>query len=134
MSNEKSSFNEWALVELFGHQKIVGKVSEATLAGGAFLRVDVPAFNGEAAFTRFYGPGAIYSINPVTEDIARGLMAHYRNAPVHRFELPQIAEKVNEPEPPRAAENYCGDCGQEHLHCICDDQDLGADGYNGDGM
>ena len=42
--SDKNGFNEWALVELFGHQKIVGKVTEATLAGGAFLRVDVPAF------------------------------------------------------------------------------------------
>lgn len=89
----KPSFNEWALVELFGHQKIVGKVSEATLAGGAFLRVDVPAFDGLPAFTRFYGSSAIYSINPVTEEIARGLCERYRNEPVSRFELPQIEEK-----------------------------------------
>jgi hypothetical protein len=93
---KEKAFNEWALVELFGHQKIVGKVSEATLAGGAFLRVDVPAFDGAAAFTRFYGPGAIYSINPVTEEIARGLLEHYRHEPVSRFELPQIAEKADD--------------------------------------
>lgn len=92
--NKTNSFNEWALVELFGHQKIVGKVSEATLAGGAFLRVDVPEFNGNPAFTRFYGPGAIYSINPVTEEIARGLMTQYE--PVSRFELPQIAERASD--------------------------------------
>lgn len=93
MSDQKQSFNEWAMVELFGHQKIVGKVTEATLAGGAFLRVDVPEFNGSPAFTRFYGPGAIYSINPVTEEVARGLCERYRNEPVSRYELPQIAEK-----------------------------------------
>jgi len=75
----KENFSEWCLVELFGHQKIVGKVTEATLAGGALLRVDVPAFNGAAAFTRFYGPGAIYSISPVSEQIARDLMSNYRN-------------------------------------------------------
>jgi hypothetical protein len=95
---DKTTFNEWALVELFGHQKIVGKVSEASFAGGAFLRVDVPAFNGAAEFTRFFGPGAIYSINPVTEEVARGLMVNYRNEPVSRFELPQIAEKVEHNE------------------------------------
>src|SRR5262245_29699466 len=72
--SEKTQFDEWALVELFGHQKIVGRVSEATLAGGAFLRVDVPAVDEHKAFTRFYGPGAIYSINPVTEEIAKGLL------------------------------------------------------------
>jgi hypothetical protein len=89
-----NSFDEWALVELFGHQKIVGKVSEATLAGGAFLRVDVPAVAENKPYTRFYGPGAIYSINPVTEEIALGLLQRYRNEPVSRFELPQIAEKA----------------------------------------
>lgn len=93
MDTEKTAFKEWCLVELFGHQKIVGQVSEATLAGGAFLRVDVPAFNKSPAFTRYYGPGAIYSINPVSEEVARGLMDRYRNEPVSRFELPQLAEK-----------------------------------------
>jgi hypothetical protein len=98
MSEEKQSFDEWALVELFGHQRIVGKVTEATMAGGAFLRVDVPGFNGEKPFTRFYSPGAIYAISPVTEEIARGMISKYRHEPVSRFELPQIAEKVQSSE------------------------------------
>lgn len=94
----KESFSEWCLIELFGHQKIVGKVTEATMAGGAFLRVDVPAFDGSPAFTRFYGPSAIYSISLVTEQIARDLMMSYRNEPVSRFELPRLAEKFDTPE------------------------------------
>lgn len=92
----KEKFEEWCLVELFGHQKIVGKVTEATMAGGAFLRVDVPSFNGEAAFTRFYGPSSIYSISPISEEIARGMIAQYRHEPVSRFDLPQLAEKLEE--------------------------------------
>lgn len=96
MSDRSEAFDTWALVELFGHQKIVGKVTEATLAGGAFLRVDVPAHKGDKAFTRFYGPGAIYSINPVTEEIAMGLLERYRHEPVSRYELPQIAEKAQD--------------------------------------
>jgi len=70
------------------------------MAGGAFLRVDVPAFNGEAAFTRFYSPGSIYSISPITEEIARGMMERYRNEPVSRFDLPQLTEKVSAPFEP----------------------------------
>ena len=93
-----NSFDEWALVELFGHQRIVGRVTESVLAGGSFLRVDVPSFNGAPAFTRFIGPSAIYSLNPITEEVARGLMANGRNEPVSRFELPQIAEKVEDTE------------------------------------
>ncbi len=95
MSDEnKPKFDEWCLVELFGHQKIVGKVTEAVLAGGAFLRVDVPAFDKKPAFTRFFSPGSIYRINPIGEQMARDLMEHYRNEPVSRFELPQLAEKA----------------------------------------
>jgi hypothetical protein len=106
IEQSKNQFEEWALVELFGHQKIVGKVTEATMAGGAFLRVDVPAFNGSQAFTRFYSPGAVYSINPVSEDVARGLAERYRLEPVSRYELPQLAEKVNEPEPDETLDEH----------------------------
>jgi hypothetical protein len=99
MSNEKQNgFEQWCLIELFGHQKIVGRVSEATLAGGAFLRIDVPAVDENKAFTRFYGPGAIYSINPIDEALAMRMIREYRNEPVSRFELPQIAEKVSDEE------------------------------------
>lgn len=91
--SEDTKFDSWALVELFGHQRIVGKVTETTLAGGAFLRVDVPAVDENKPFTRFYGPAAIYSMSPVTEEIAMGLIQRYRNEPVSRFDFPQIAEK-----------------------------------------
>ncbi|MGE4183329.1 MAG: acetyltransferase [Limisphaerales bacterium] len=89
-----AKFNEWALVELFGHNRIVGLVSEASLAGRAFLRVDVPPAEGAAGFTRYFSPGAIYAINPVTEDVARAMLVQYRPEPVARYQLPQIAVKV----------------------------------------
>lgn len=101
---EVPTFNEWALVELFGHQRIVGRVSETTMAGGAFLRVDVPAVAENKAFTRFYGPGAIYCISPVTEEIALQMVANNRHEPVSRYELPQLAAKVQSPEPEREEE------------------------------
>lgn len=87
---KQQPFDEWAKVELFGHQVIVGRVTEATLAGGSFLRVDVPQVNGNPAFTRFFGPSAIYSITPVSEQIARDLLQVYRKEPVSRYELPQL--------------------------------------------
>lgn len=89
------TFDSWALVELFGHQKIVGRVTETTMFGGALLRVDVPAFNNEPAFTRFYNPKAVYSLNPVTEEVARGLMTRYRNVPVEAYELPLLGNGDN---------------------------------------
>jgi len=102
MTETTEKFDCWCLVELFGHQKIAGKVTESTLAGGAFVRVDVPAVDGEKAFTRFFGPSAIYSINPTTEEIVMAAVSsNYRNAPVSRYELPKLAE-VN----PRVTHGY----------------------------
>lgn len=77
-------FDEWAIVELMGHQRMAGRVIEATIAGAAMLRIDVPAIEiddtpfGEPqrmrtvpAYTRFVSPAAVYAINPTTEDVAR---------------------------------------------------------------
>lgn len=96
--NEAQPFREWALVELMGHQRIVGQVSEQTLAGATFLRVDVPSTPTEAAFTRFYGAGAVYCLSPITEDLARRMASTDRNEPVSRYEIPQVTAG-SAPEP-----------------------------------
>lgn len=84
----KKTFDEWALVELFGHARIVGKVTEATIAGGAFIRVDVPNDDGSAVvFTRFFGPGAIYSMSPIDKDLALKLAKAQQAEPVKVYEL-----------------------------------------------
>ncbi len=77
MSEQTPTFDVWAIVELFGHSRIAGRVCEQVIAGQGFLRVDVPVlpeggrYASQAGFTRLYGPGAIYSITPVSEEIAR---------------------------------------------------------------
>ncbi len=86
-------FDEWCLVELFGHQKIAGKVSEAALAGGAFLRVDVPKENGETDFTRYYSPNAVYSISPVSRQIAIAFVLAHQPEPVTRYDLVKLARQ-----------------------------------------
>lgn len=89
MDQNKSTFDEWALVELFGHQRIVGKVTEATIGGGAFIRVDVPNEDGsEVLFTRFFGPSAIYSMSPIAKDVALALAKRQSAEPVKRYEMP----------------------------------------------
>lgn len=32
----------WAIVELFGHARIAGRVTEQVIAGQGFIRADVP--------------------------------------------------------------------------------------------
>jgi hypothetical protein len=92
-----------ALVELFGHQRIAGRVSETTIAGGAFVRVDVPAVGEDKAHTRLYSPQAIYSINPVSEEVATAMATALRKRPVERYELPQI-------EAPKPSHSDCPHC------------------------
>jgi len=95
------SFDQWALVELFGHQQIVGKVTQTTQLGGAFLRVDVPTVKGVGeGYTRYFHPNAIYSINPLEEKVARSLLtqSRFRNEPVKTYDVPLLPDRDEEPE------------------------------------
>lgn len=69
--NTPPQFDHWAIVEVFGHVRLAGRVSEATIGGCAFVRVDVPETAQHPAFSRLYGQGAIYSLTLVSEAVAR---------------------------------------------------------------
>ena len=84
-------FHQWAIVELFGHQRIAGLVTNEAIGGCAFVRVDVPEAPGRQPYTRLLGQGAIYAINIVSEDVARAAAATFRSEPVSVFDLPDLA-------------------------------------------
>src|SRR5687768_7952526 len=79
---EPDRFDSWAIVELFGHKKIAGRVTEQVIGGGAFVRVDVPASKHYAAYTKLLGNGAIYAITPVDEAIARKALEYINADPI----------------------------------------------------
>lgn len=83
----EEKFEQWALLELFGHMRIAGKVTEQSIAGGALLRVDVPETKKCPGFTRFFGISAIYSINPVTEKVARAMAEQMAVMPVTEWDI-----------------------------------------------
>lgn len=85
-----TTFDQWCLVELFGHQRIAGRVTEQTVGGCAFVRVDVPAAGEQPEFTKLFGNGAIYAITPVTEEIARAAATSYRQVPITPYEIPEL--------------------------------------------
>jgi hypothetical protein len=77
--SEPAELKAWSLVELFGHQRIVGYLSQQTFGSGPLFRVDVPDLTKDGntvrpGFTRYFGLGAIYSITPITEEIVRRLL------------------------------------------------------------
>jgi hypothetical protein len=91
MAEQAGKFEEWALLELFGHQRLAGRVSEATIAGGAFVRVDVPDAKGRIVMIRYLGPAAIYSISPCDENVAVAAAQRIDAAPIQRYQLEQLA-------------------------------------------
>lgn len=82
-------FEQWCVVELFGHSRIAGYVTEQTIGGQSFVRVDVPATKLQQPFTRLFGSGAIYAINPVAEDVARGVAETIQAKPIQSWDLPE---------------------------------------------
>ena len=67
MSDDISS---WAIVEIFGHIKLAGRVTKDTSIF-PMLRIDVPKTKAHDAFTKEYGPTSVFSILYVSEEIAR---------------------------------------------------------------
>jgi hypothetical protein len=93
MEESKTKFDCWALVELMGHQRIVGKVSEQPLFGVNMCRVDVPATKAQPAFTKYYGGSAIYSTTPITEEMALSMVENIGAAPVTAYEVREFISK-----------------------------------------
>ena len=85
---DSKAFEEWAILELMGHRKLAGKVSEYTIGGAPFIRIDIP---GNA--TQFYSPSAVYCITPTTEELARQFAASHTPEPVTRWELPEPVQE-----------------------------------------
>lgn len=85
----QEKFEAWGLLELFGHQRLAGRLTEQTIGGCHFIRIDVPAVDGVAEYTRFFTQGAIYGMTITTEDVARKLAAGMRARPISVYDLPQ---------------------------------------------
>jgi hypothetical protein len=84
----ENAFDDWAILELMGHRRLGGRVSEQLIASAPFIRIDVPAVGDEKAATQFYSPSAVYCITPCAEELARRVAERSAVRPVQRWELP----------------------------------------------
>jgi hypothetical protein len=94
MATASEKFESWAIVELLGHVRIAGRVTEEERFGVKLGRIDVP--RGEGFYTQYFGGGSVYRLSPTTEEIARAVAASSMSEPVHRYEL---ALPSNRPDP-----------------------------------
>ena len=104
----------WAIVELMGHQRIAGALSQDTISGVSLVRIDVPAVTREIdvwrngayvkeprtipAHSRSLSAGAIFAINWVDEAAARLAAIAIMATPLKLFSLQEALDAVPEGE------------------------------------
>ncbi len=87
-------FEQWAIINLFGHQKMGALVTEQAIGGVSFVRVDIPDTKKGKGYTRLLGSGAIYSIDFCTEEVARACAEYSSPEPVTSWELPRQTPRI----------------------------------------
>ncbi len=117
MSEETKPVDDvWAIVELMGHVRLAGRLTEEEKFGGKLGRLDIPQSNpcwhcegtGQKAFmaaepcetcngakvvsgfiTQFFGASSVYRITIVTEQVARHTTKQTTPAPVSPWDYPK---------------------------------------------
>ncbi|HEY9678615.1 MAG TPA: hypothetical protein V6C76_11435 [Drouetiella sp.] len=83
---EQEKFDQWAIVELMGHVRMAGRVTEEPRFGTALGRIDIPTDDGFV--TQYFGGSSVYRVSPCSEEVARSAAKHNKVQPVHHWELP----------------------------------------------
>ena len=91
MEGESQKLDTWGVLELFGHLKLAGRISEQSVGGDSLIRIDVPEVNRNGTalhpYTRYFGAKAVYSLSPTSEQIARAVAAAIQAEPVKPYEM-----------------------------------------------
>lgn len=131
------TFDLWAILELMGHVKLAGRVTEEERFGSKMGRIDVPdcipcdckgadQIHGNDRFdcpkckgsgflekftTHYFGGGSIYRLTPTSEEVARAVAANHKPQPISPWELPRALthQAVGRPE---ANDEYRHDDGE----------------------
>lgn len=108
----------YAIVELFGHQRIAGRISEQTFGGSSFVRVDVPEVTYTEwewdhssaeperrqitytikAHTRSLGASAIYAINWCDATAATLAAGQIRHRPITTYDAAEVLRAMKPDE------------------------------------
>jgi hypothetical protein len=90
---ESRSAPEWGIVELMGHVRLAGRVSETERFGAKLGRIDIPDVSEGAApdavlSTQFFHGSSLYRYTPCSEAAARVVAKSNQPQPVKPWELP----------------------------------------------
>jgi hypothetical protein len=94
MEEKQIKFESWAIVELFGHNQLAGKVTTENIAGQEFVRIDVPKTTKVPAFTKYHLPTAVYGLTPVDEDYATRMADRINAQPINDYKHNEIIREI----------------------------------------
>lgn len=86
----------WAIVELMGHVRLAGRLTEEERFGSKMGRLDIPT--ADSFVTQWFGGGSVYRITPVTEAVARDVAKRNTPSPVSPWDYPKTLIGHNTPE------------------------------------
>jgi hypothetical protein len=67
---ETAVVENWAILEIMGHERLAGRITETNIAGVPMLRVEVPTTEKLPGFVRLLSGASIFSLTPVPQDVA----------------------------------------------------------------
>ena len=116
MSEQQEVQETWAIVELMGHVKHAGRLSEEEKFGCKLGRLDCP--NEDGGFTSVYFGGAsVYRVTVCTEAVARHVAKSSPARPVSPWDFPKQLEMQG------VTNDRVMSCGHTPEDCDCDPTD-----------
>lgn len=83
MTEARETCDQWAIVELMGHRRLGGMVTEVERFGTKMLRIDIPPAEEDGqTLTQFYSGSSLYGLTIVDEETARGIARANQQRPV----------------------------------------------------
>jgi len=81
---------DYAIVELFGHTTLIGRIAEVERFGAKMLAME-PLFNGALLDAVFHGGAAIYRLTPCSREVA------WNKQPRQDYQLPPSVRAIVPP-------------------------------------
>lgn len=98
-TNERTAMEGWAILDMMGHLRMGGYVTEVEFAGARVGRIDVPAEGDEPASTHLFGGQSIYRLSFVSEELARRAARSNPARPIDHYEISaEIRERLETTE------------------------------------
>lgn len=95
---DNQPFVQWAIVELMGHVRIAGMVTEEEQFGVKMGRCDIPGPDETIYATMYFSGASIYRVTPTTEAVARQEALRWQPKPAALLQHQASPEYDDEPE------------------------------------